>query len=143
MQEILIVLLVSVNLAYAQNRTDSNPDSTQMKFPEVEQSATYPGGMGKLYKYFMKNMKYPESAKANLIEGKVFVEFVISEDGSIADETVRALGKNEVNSSNVTDDPACAAEAIRLIQNCPNWIPATIKDKPVKQKLVLPISFKL
>lgn len=38
---------------------------------------------------------------------------------------------------------SCNKEAVRLINQCPDWIPATIRGQPVKQKYVFPITFSL
>lgn len=113
----------------------------------VEKAAEFPGGISKFYKYVGKNLKYPEAARRNGIEGKVFVEFVINQDGSIDDESVRPLTQEELNrvskSKDVTFDPDCQGEAVRLLKNCANWIPAPIKSTAVKQRMVLPIAFRI
>ena len=68
------------------------------------------------------------------MDGKVFVEFVINKDGTIDDSTIKVVrGLNEY----------CDNEALRLMKECPAWIPATIKGQPVKQKFVIPIIFDL
>lgn len=104
-------------------------------FLVVDNPAQFPGGFAKLYiDYIDKNLKYPNDAREEGIRGKVFVEFVINIDGSIDDTTVRAVkGLNE----------SCNNEAIRLMQECPDWTPATMKGNPVKQRFVLPITFGL
>jgi len=66
------------------------------------------------------------------IEGKVFVEFVIEKDGSITDvKAIKGIGAG------------CDEEAVRILQSAPNWKPGKQRGKPVRQKMVLPISFKL
>ncbi|HZB11446.1 MAG TPA: energy transducer TonB [Chryseolinea sp.] len=107
--------------------------TSQEIFLVVENSATFSGGFAKFYDYIDNNLVYPKDAEKEGIKGKVFVEFVINKDGSIDDTTVKVLrGLNE----------SCNNEAIRLMKECPNWIPGTMKGQPVKQKLLLPIIFK-
>ncbi|HNV30904.1 MAG TPA: energy transducer TonB, partial [Cyclobacteriaceae bacterium] len=37
----------------------------------------------------------------------------------------------------------CDEEAVRIIQNSPPWNPGRQRGKPVRQRMVLPIIFKL
>jgi TonB family protein len=107
--------------------------SSDESFIVVDKTAHFPGGFAKFYHdYIDRNAKYPEDAKSEGISGKVFVEFVINRDGSIDDTTVRVV--QGLNGS-------CDTEAIRLMKECPDWIPGTMKDTPVKQKLIVPITF--
>jgi protein TonB len=65
-------------------------------------------------------------------EGKVFVQFVINKDGSISDVVaIKGIGAG------------CDEEAVRIIQSSPQWTPGKQRGKPVKQRMVLPITFKL
>lgn len=107
--------------------------SSEDIFLVVENPARFPGGFAKFMDYIDINLIYPKDAKTKGVSGKVFVEFVINKDGSIDNTTVKVLrGLNE----------SCNNEAIRLMKECPNWIPATIKGQPVKQKYILPVVFK-
>ncbi len=146
----ILILLTAVPFACLSQANSSVNDSINGRsevFLMVEKTAEFPGGMGKFYKYVMNSLKYPAVAKSNGVEGKVYVEFVINQDGSIDDETVRALTQDELSrtakTTNVTFDADCQNEAIRLLRGCPDWIPASIKNKAVRQKMVLPIAFKI
>ncbi len=100
-------------------------------FPE-EKMPTFPGGMNALYAYLVDNIKYPEKARKKGIEGRVRVKFVIQQDGSVADLKVQK-----------SIDPLLDAEALRVVQNMPHWIPGEQEGKAVKVQFVLPISFSL
>lgn len=101
-------------------------------FTIVEQQPGFPGGMGAFYKYVQKKMKYPSQARRMGIEGKVFVQFVVGKDGSINDvKVIRGIGAG------------CDEEAIRVLKNSPQWAPGKQRGKPVKVRMVLPITFKL
>lgn len=91
--------------------------------------AEYPGGMAS---YIAKSVVYPEKAKADNVQGKVFVQFVVDTDGSIAEAAVLHGVGGE-----------CDDEALRVVKSMPKWQPATFKGKPVRSKYVLPINFKL
>jgi TonB family protein len=101
-------------------------------FMVVENSAQFQGGFGKFREYIDSNLVYPKDSEEKSIRGKVFVEFVINKDGSIDDSTINVVrGLNE----------HCNKEALRLMKECPDWIPGTIKGQPVKQRYILPIPF--
>jgi protein TonB len=101
-------------------------------FSIVEEPASPKGGMPAFYKYVFDKMKYPPQARRMGIEGKVFVEFVIGKDGSISDvRAVKGIGAG------------CDEEAVRVIQGAPAWSPGKQRGKSVKQRMVLPITFKL
>jgi len=106
--------------------------SSDYIFTVVENSSQFQGGFGKFKEYVDSNLIYPKSSGKKPISGKVFVEFVINKDGSIDDSTIKVVqGLNEY----------CDKEALRLMKECPDWTPGTIKGQPVKQKLVVPITF--
>jgi TonB family protein len=98
----------------------------------VEETASPRGGMPEFYNHIAHHLKYPAQARRMGIEGKVFVEFIVQTDGSITDLNVKkGIGAG------------CDQEAMRAIQSSPNWIPGKNKGVVVKQRMVLPISFKL
>jgi periplasmic protein TonB len=107
-------------------------EETDEIFTIVEESAAPKGGMGAFYKYVQDKMKYPPQARRMGIDGKVFVEFVVNKDGSISDvRAVKGIGAG------------CDEEAVRVVQSAPSWTPGKQRGKPVKQRMVLPITFKL
>lgn len=101
-------------------------------FTVVEETAAPIGGMSAFYEYVGKKIKYPAQARRMNIEGRVFVEFVIEKDGSITDvKAIKGIGAG------------CDEEAERILQMAPKWKPGKQRGKPVRQKMVLPIMFKL
>jgi protein TonB len=101
-------------------------------FLVVEETAMPQGGMQAFYEYVGKKLKYPAQARRMGIEGKVFVEFVINRDGTIQDvKAIKGIGAG------------CDEEAVRVIQSAPSWKPGKQRGKPVRQRMVLPITFKL
>ena len=101
-------------------------------FTVVEETATPKGGYPAFYKYVGEKIKYPAQARRMGIEGKVFVEFVVNRDGSIVDvKAIKGIGAG------------CDEEAVRIIQSSPAWSPGKQRGKAVKQRMVLPITFKL
>jgi protein TonB len=101
-------------------------------FLVVEETALPIGGYPAFYEYVQKKMKYPAQARRMAVEGKVFVEFVIERDGSITDvKAIKGIGAG------------CDEEAVRVLQSAPKWKAGKQRGKPVRQRMVLPISFKL
>ncbi|NNF01364.1 MAG: energy transducer TonB [Bacteroidia bacterium] len=101
-------------------------------FMIVEQMPTFPGGEAALHGYLQKNIKYPPVARENGISGTVYVNFVVTETGSITDiKILRGIGGG------------CDEEAVRVIRSMPNWKPGKQRGKAVKVSFNCPINFKL
>ncbi|UII29863.1 TonB family protein [Fulvivirga ulvae] len=101
-------------------------------FMIVEEPASPIGGYESLYNYINSNLQYPHEARKVGIEGKLRVSFVVDKDGGITDiEVVKGLGFG------------CDLEAIRLLKEGPKWYPPYQRGKPVKQRIILPITFNL
>ncbi|MFN5170685.1 MAG: energy transducer TonB [Cyclobacteriaceae bacterium] len=101
-------------------------------FTIVEQTAEPKGGLAAFYQYVSETIHYPATARRMGVEGKVYVEFIVGKDGKIYD--VKSI--NEIGAG-------CDEEAVRIIQNAPPWNPGKQRGKPVKQKMVMPIIFRL
>ena len=88
--------------------------------------------MNKFYEYIAESLNYPDSAREKGIDGRVFIQFVVDKDGSIIDtKVVKGV------------DTKLDAEALRVIQNSPKWIPAVQRGKNVKVRMNIPIVFTL
>jgi periplasmic protein TonB len=107
-------------------------ENTETVFIYVEEPASPKGGIAAFYKFVNDKIKYPAQARRMGIEGRVFVEFVIDKDGSISDvKFVKGIGAS------------CDEEAVRVVKSAPAWTPGKQRGKPVKQRMVLPITFRL
>ena len=101
-------------------------------FDIVEDQPTPPGGMPGFYKYVARNIKYPNQARRMGIEGRVFVQFVVDKDGTLTDvKAIKGIGAG------------CDEEAVRILKNAPKWKPGKQRGRPVKVRMILPITFKL
>ena len=107
-------------------------DSPQDVFDVVEKMPEFPGGVQELLGFLSKTIKYPAEAEKAGTQGRVIATFVVRKDGSISDARV-------VKSV----DPLLDAEALRVINAMPAWIPGTQNGKPVNVKYTVPISFRL
>ncbi len=115
----------------------TKPSVTEKPVEEVfaayETPASFPGGLQKFYSYVNKNLKAPKEVRNGTISGKVLVEFVIDSLGKIPPSDIKV--KQGLSTS-------CDEEAVRLIKGSPRWNPGLQKDKPVRQKMLVPIIFK-
>ncbi|MBL7873289.1 MAG: TonB family protein [Cyclobacteriaceae bacterium] len=108
------------------------PEETDQVFTVVEDKATPKNGLEEFYKYVNTRITYPAAARRMGVEGKVFVEFIVSKTGELTDvHAVKGIGAG------------CDEEAERIIKDSPPWNPAKQRGKPVRQRMVLPITFKL
>lgn len=99
---------------------------------EIEQLPTFPGGVYSLVDFLSANIHYPAECEKAKIEGRVLVEFVVENDGSITSLVV----KQSVH-------PLLDQEAMRVVSQMPRWFPATSDKGTVRVKYTVPISFKL
>lgn len=107
-------------------------EETEEIFEVVEEAPEFPGGMEKLYKYLGENIRYPEIAQENGIQGRVYVQFVVERDGSPT-QLVIVRGV----------DASLDKEAMRVIKGMPKWKPGKQRGKPVRTKFTLPVHFRL
>ncbi|MDA9863571.1 energy transducer TonB [Flavobacteriales bacterium] len=95
-------------------------------------SAEFPGGAAEVMNFIAGEVSYPESARADGVEGKVFVEFTISESGAVTNAHV-------IESLHPALDSAAVAAAMAM----PNWAPATKEGQAISTTITLPVMFRL
>ena len=101
-------------------------------FDVVEENPEFVGGMAKLYEFLGKHIQYPEMAKENGIQGKVFVQFVVWRDGTIRDVKVVKGVHKTLNK-----------ESLRVVKSMPKWTPGKQRGKPVNTRFTLPVKYKI
>ena len=101
-------------------------------FTVVEVMPVFPGGQTALAQYIASHLKYPTVAQENGIQGRVFVSFVVGEDGYVEDvQVIKGV------------EPMLDKEALRVIQSLPRWTPGNQQGKPVRVKYTVPVTFAL
>lgn len=101
-------------------------------FNIIEEPAEFPGGTRALYNYISNNVKYPVIAQENGVQGKVYVKFVVNEQGKVSDgQILRGV------------DPSLDKEALRVINSLPQFKPGKQRGKAVKVYYNAQISFQL
>jgi protein TonB len=108
-------------------------DSIQFKgsiFINPETPPSFPGGIDSLEMFTAKNLRYPY--KRLDVEGRVYVQFTVNNDGSLSDaKVIKGLCE------------PCDKNALELFSIMPKWIPGRMYDKPVKMQMIYPVKFKL
>lgn len=103
-------------------------------FVVVEEMPLFNGGEPavEFRKYIMENLKYPAIAQENGVGGKVYVQFIVNEQGNIVDAKIL-----------LPLDPALDQEALRVVNSSPAWTPGKQRGKPAKVIYTFPINFVL
>lgn len=115
-------MLSTLNLNIPQQ--DSGQD---IYFVKVEEMPEPIGGMYSI----QSKIKYPEEAKRNGVEGKVFIQAFIDEAGNVVEAKVIKGVDNELDEA--------ALEAVKQTK----FTPGKQEGKPVKVQVTIPIVFKL
>jgi len=82
-------------------------------------------------KHIRKNFRYPDIAQEMGIQGRVYVNFIISQDGTITNIRMRGPDKNLEN------------EAARIIGRLPKMTPGRQRGRAVRVPFSIPITFRL
>ncbi|HUH72975.1 MAG TPA: energy transducer TonB [Chitinophagales bacterium] len=130
---VFLFLLFSLGMSqfsYSQETLDTNDKI--LEFFEISQQPRFPGGNDSMSAFISRNLKYPQEAMDNGIEGMVTVQFVVDKDGAI---TNIKIIKNPGG--------GLGAEAERVLRLMPKWNPGYQKEVPVRVKMVIPLRFKL
>jgi TonB family protein len=90
----------------------------------------FPGGKKGFEKFLKKNLKMPKTSVD--AQGKVYITFLVQKNGGLINVKV-ARGIN----------PAFDAEALRVINKSPKWVPAKRNGKPVAMQYTVPITFRI
>ena len=99
---------------------------------KVDEKPSFPGGESAMKSYLNSNVKYPDVAQENGVQGRVIVESIIAKDGSMSDvKVIRSV------------DPSLDREALRVVKAMPKWTPAKLKGIPVRTKCTTPVVFRL
>lgn len=83
-------------------------------------------------KYIAMNLRYPETAASEKIQGRVIVAFAVNKYGEVEDAKV-AVGVH----------PELDKEALRVVNESPAWRPGYQRGVPVKVLFTFPINFVL
>ncbi|MDR1762841.1 MAG: TonB family protein [Dysgonamonadaceae bacterium] len=115
---------------------NSNPSDIEKRAAQAaakgqEGAPQFPGGNVALVRFIHQNLKYPEVALKQRIQGRVWCSFVVDKDGAMSDLRV------ESGVYSFLDD-----EALRVLRLMPQWSPAVENGRKIASRVYLPIVFK-
>ena len=116
----------------SQNKSAKNQVSSSGIYEYTELQPTYPGGQQALQDFISNNIIYPEVALNNQAQGTVRVQFTVDEKGNVTDV------QNLDNIGNGLEE-----EAVRVVSIMPKWVAGSVKNKAVKSKVTIPITFRI
>lgn len=127
---LFLVLLVCLP-SFAQQKPMEKVDSDGV-YLMPDQLPEFPGGIQAMMKFLSTNIKYPVEAQKKGISGRVIVQFVIMEDGTLDQaKVIRGV------------DPLLDEEALRVVKSMPKWKPGMDRGEAVKVRFTAPIMFNL
>ena len=127
---LFLVLLVCLP-SFAQQKPVEKVDSDGV-YLMPDQLPEFPGGIQAMMKFLSTNIKYPVEAQKKGISGRVIVQFVIMEDGTLDQaKVIRGV------------DPLLDEEALRVVKSMPKWKPGMDRGEAVKVRFTAPIMFNL
>ncbi|MBB3838618.1 TonB family protein [Runella defluvii] len=102
-------------------------------YTEARKNPQFKGGVPALGQFLSQNLRYPAEASRRNVSGKVYLTFVVCEDGSLCDyEILKGIGSG------------CDEEALRIVKEMSGkWEPGVYRGKKVRVQYNLPISFML
>jgi protein TonB len=126
---ISIAVLFSAVLCEAQTKENKSKDGV---YQEVEVMPEYPGGDTALMNDLIGKIKYPEEASKKGIQGKVFVSFVVDEQGKVTNAKIERGVEASLDK-----------ESLRVVGELKTWKPGKEKGKAVKVAYTIPINYVL
>jgi protein TonB len=105
-------------------------------YNKAEIDPSFVGGNKAMRKYLRDNLKYPQNAQENEVEGTVFCDFIVDQGGN-----VREVVASDVVGEHV--EVTLKAEAVRVVASMPRWIAGSQGGVPVGTRFSIPITFQL
>ena len=90
------------------------------------------GDLNTFRNWVQQNVKFPQIALENGIQGRVVLSFVIEKDGRLTNIQVLQ-----------TPDRSLSEEAIRVLNKSPKWSPGKQRNQVVRVKYTLPVDFRV
>ena len=99
----------------------------------VETMPSFQGGdLNTFRNWVQSNVRFPQIALENGIQGTVVLSFVIEKDGSLTNIQVLR-----------TPDRSLSEEATRVLSKSPKWSPGKQRNQVVRVKYTLPVVFRV
>lgn len=127
----IAVLAMLFGICGTSNHASAQTDKEKI-YEDVDKRPEYPGGFEVMYQFIAAHLGYPEEARENALEGKVYISFVVEKDGSLTDiKITKDIGGG------------CGEAAVAVVKMMPKWKPGEVEGKPVRVQFTIPIFFRL
>ena len=103
-----------------------------MDLSEVDVPPEFPGGMEAMHTFMQKSVHYPEQARDEKVQGKVYVQFTVDHDGKVKDVEIKRGMREDLNE-----------EALRAMRAMPDWSPGSKAGQAVATRFIMPMEFRL
>ena len=109
------------------------PEQDALPFNTIEIKPSFNGGDDSEFaKWFYSQIKYPEQAIKDKVQGRVLVQFTIGTDGAVRDVKLQKGVRDDLD-----------AEVLRVVESSPKWKPGSQDGKAVPVTYSFPVVFKL
>jgi TonB family protein len=105
-------------------------------YNKAEQDPSFTGGDEAMATYFHDSVKFPEDAEKEGLDGTVYVDFVVSSNGSVREVSAAVIPGETV-------DQRFVDEALRAVRAMPNWVPGRQHGKAVDVSFSVPVTFEI
>jgi periplasmic protein TonB len=133
MKTIILMLFITIflnsGICHSQNKENKSKGGV---YQQVEVMPEYPGGETALMNDLISAIKYPEEAKKNGVQGKVYVSFVVDEQGKVTNAKIERGVEASLDK-----------ESLRVVNELKTWKPGKEKGKAVKVAYTIPIKYAL
>jgi TonB family protein len=120
------------NLMLNEVKVDASKSDEEPAHTNVDELPTFPGGLKAFGEFLGENLKYPAEARKNIIQGRVYLTFVVEKDGILSNiKVARGIGSG------------CDEEAVRVLAISPKWTPGVQNGKVVRVSYTVPIFFQM
>jgi TonB family protein len=129
MKRIFTIVLLFLTIAVtAQDKKTKVQKGFGVSVTQVQPE--FPGGQDSLQAFLENNLVYPEKAKREHIQGKVYIGFLVDRTGKIKNPKILSSVSEELDN-----------EALRVVNMMPDWKPGTAGGSVVDVQYILPIDF--
>ena len=123
---LMILFSLTIGASIAQDTENEN------RFIIIDEPAQPAGGYSDFYGRVSRELIYPDEARRQGIEGKVYIQFVVNVEGELTEFEI-----------NQDIGAGCGEAAIEAIKKAGKWSIPRHQGKPREMRILLPITFML
>ena len=122
---------LEINLTEVESKPKSKKEP--IPFQQLDQKPGFNGGdANEFSEWIGQNLKYPEKCRQSKVEGRVTLQFTVTETGKVTDVKVLRSVNEDLDK-----------EAVRVVSQSPDWTPGRDKNgEAVSVTYVFPVIFK-